>query len=218
MISYLVHFTQTTLVPLGSLGVFLGSILGEIVGPLPAISMIIGASFSLVEHLQFSFWLIVKIFFVIAIPDALGSTIGSFVMYSVGYYGGKPVIERWGKYMRVSWHSIEKFRERMEKTSKDEWFLFFVRAVPLFPNILVNITCGLVRVSLFRYALITFSGILVRAFIYGMTGWYLGSTYRVYSRFFVRYERNILIVVGISAVVFFVWFILQKRKKNKNLV
>ena len=215
MISHLIYFTQTTLVHLGSLGVFLGSMLGEIVGPLPAISIIIGASFSLVEHLRFSFWLIVKIFFAIAIPDALGATIGSFVMYSIGYYGGKPVIERWGKYMRISWNSVEKFRERMEKTSKDEWFLFLVRAVPLFPNIIINMTCGLVRVTFLRYTLVTFLGMLVRAFIYGFIGWSLGSTYRIYSRFFVRYERNLMVIAGISAIVFFVWFIIQKRKKSK---
>lgn len=218
MISYLVHFTQTTLVPLGSLGVFFGSMLGEFVGPLPAISMIIGATFSLVQHIHFSFWLIMKIFFMIAIPDALGATLGSFVLYSAGYYGGKPVIEKWGKYMRISWGAVEKFRERMEKTSKDEWFLFLVRAVPLFPNMLINITCGLVRVSFLRYVTITFFGMLVRAFVYGFVGWSLGSTYKIYSRFFVRYERNILIITGISAFVFFVWFIIKKRKKKKNLV
>ena len=120
--------------------------------------------------------------------------------------------------MRISWYSVEKFRERMEKTSKDEWFLFLVRAVPLFPNIIINMTCGLVRVSLFRYTAITFVGMLVRAFIYGFVGWSLGSTYRMYSRFFVRYERNLIILAVISAVAFFIWFMVNKRKKNKNLV
>lgn len=215
MFSALVHFAQTTLVPLGPLGVFLGSIISEIVGPFPSISMILGASFSLVEHLNFSFWLVFKIFLWIAIPEALGATLGSFVIYSIGYFGGKPAILKWGKYARVKWESIEKFHDKMQSTSRDEWFLFFVRAVPLFPNIITNIACGLVRVSFWRYTIVTFLGMIVRGFIYGIAGWSLGRTYKTYSRFFVRYERDILIVAIISAVVFLVWFLIQKSKKNK---
>lgn len=215
IIATLVHFVQTTLVPLGPLGVFFGSIISEVVGPFPSVAMIIGASFSFAEHLKFSFWLVVKIFFIVALPEALGATIGSFVMYTVAYYGGKPTIEKLGKYVRIQWSAIEKFRDRMQSNSRDEWFLFFVRAVPLFPNIITNLTCGLVRVSLWRYTVVTFLGMIVRGFIYGLAGWSLGRTYKSYSRFFVRYERGILIVAIFLAFVFLVWFLVRRRKKAK---
>ena len=226
MFSSIVHFAQTQLVPLGSLGVFLGAFISEIVGPFPSMGMILGASFSLVEHLKFSLYLIFKIFLFISIPEAIGLTLGSYVMYSLGYFGGKASIDRWGKYFGITWNRVENFQTRMQKTSKDSMFLFFARAIPIFPNMLISTVCGLLRVEITRYTLTTFMGTLIRAFIYGFIGWSLGRTYKTYSRFLVRYERNIFIILTISAVVFFVWFLIKKyppkllitkpREINKN--
>jgi len=217
MFSSLVHFAQNSLVPLGALGVFLGSIISEVVGPFPSVGMILAASFWFVDHLPFSFTLVFKILFLISIPEALGITLGSFITYSIGYFGGKPAIEKAGKYFGLSWSSIEKFHNKLQKTKREWLYIFIVRAVPLIPNMIINTACGLLRVNTFRYVSATFFGSLVRASIYGMLGWYLGSTYKVYSRFFVRYEKNIFIGTIIIVLAYLVWFFIKKQKR-KNLI
>ncbi len=215
MFSSLVHFAVTKLVPLGGVGVFLGSFIGELVGPFPSLGMILGASFYLVDHLNFSLTLILKIFLMIAIPEALGVTIGSYATYSLGYFGGKPAIEKFGKYFGLSWHSVEKFHNRIEQTKNEGLFIFIIRSIPLIPNMLINTACGLLRVNVKRYTTATLAGSFLRASIYGFTGWYLGNTYRIYSRFFVQYERRIFIVLVIFFVVFLFLFLLKKyRRKN----
>jgi membrane protein DedA with SNARE-associated domain len=218
MFSSLVHFAQNSLVPLGSMGVFLGSFIGEVVGPFPSVGMILGASFWLVNHLSFSFTLVFKILFLISLPEALGVTLGSFVIYSIVYFGGKPAIEKIGKYFGLSWEAVEKYHNHLQKTKREGLYIFIVRAVPLIPNILINATCGLLRVNTFRYAVATFLGSFVRGSIYAMLGWYLGSTYKIYSKFFVQYERRIFIVSIIAVIVFLVWFLIKKSKSKKHLV
>jgi membrane protein DedA with SNARE-associated domain len=218
MFSSLVHFAQNSLVPLGSLGVFLGSFIGEIVGPFPSVGMILAASFWFIDHLSFSFTLILKIFFLISLPEALGVTLGSFVIYSIGYFGGKPAIEKVGKYFGLSWNSIEKSHNKLQNTKKEGWYLFIMRAIPLIPNMLINAACGLLRVNTLRYTIATFAGSFVRATIYAFVGWYLGNKYRVYSRFFVRYERRIFITLIILIVLYFIYFLIKKYGRKKHLI
>ena len=216
MFSSLVHFAQNSLVPLGALGVFLGSLIGEIVGPFPSVGMILGASFWLVDHLSFSFALVFKIFLIISLPEAIGVTLGSFVLYSIGYFGGKPAIEKIGKYLGVSWGAIEKFHNRLQNTKKEGLYIFVIRSVPLFPNMLINAACGLLRVNTLRYTLATLAGTFVRASIYAFAGWYLGNKYRIYSKFFVRYERNIFIISTIVIIILLMWYFIKKYQKRKT--
>jgi len=215
MFSSLVHFAQNSLVPLGSLGVFLGSFISEIVGPFPSVGMILAASFWFMDHLPFSFTLIFKIFFLISLPEALGVTLGSFVIYSIGYFGGKPAIEKIGKYFGLSWKAVEKFHDRLRGTKREGLYLFILRSIPLIPNMLINAACGLLRVNTFRYTIATFLGSFVRATIYAFMGWYLGKEYRVYSRFFVNYERKIFIGLVILAVLFLIVYMIKKYKRKK---
>jgi membrane protein DedA with SNARE-associated domain len=49
----------------------------------------------------------------ISVPEALGVTLGSFVTYSLGYFGGKPAIEKFGKYFGLSWNSVQKFHNKL---------------------------------------------------------------------------------------------------------
>ncbi len=218
MFSSLVHFAQNSLVPLGALGVFLGSFIGEIVGPFPSVGMILGASFSLVDHLSFSFTLIFKIFLLISLPEAIGVTLGSFVAFSIGYFGGKPAIEKIGKYFGLSWSSVEKAHNRLQNTKREGLYIFIVRSIPLIPNMLISTACGLLRVKPFRYTVATFLGTFVRGTIYAFTGWYLGNKYRVYSRFFVRYERRIFITLIILIVLYFIYFLIKKYGRKKHLI
>ncbi len=216
MFSSLVHFAQNSLVPLGALGVFLGSFIGEIVGPFPSVGMILAASFWFIDHLPFSFTLLFKIFFLVSLPEAIGVTLGSFVTYSIGYFGGKPAIEKVGKYFSLTWASVEKAHSRLQNTKREGWYIFIVRSVPLIPNMLINTACGLLRVDSFKYATATFFGSFVRATIYAFAGWYLGNKYKIYSRFFVQYERRIFIILIIGVIALAIWFIFKKYR-NKNI-
>ena len=52
--------------------------------------------------------LFLKLFIYIVLPAALGVTVGSLFVYAIAYFAGKPFLERWGKYLGISWEDLEK--------------------------------------------------------------------------------------------------------------
>ena len=196
----------------GPLGVFLGSIVEEIIAPIPSTLVIMGTSFIMFKGAAISPESFFKLFINIVLPASLGVTIGSLFIYAITYFAGKPFLERWGKYLGVSWGDIEKAEERFEKSRSDEILLFLVRAFPVIPSVAISAFCGFIRFDLKKYIIITFLGTLVRAFILGFIGWQFGSMYQTVADE-ISYLEEISLVMVIIAVAAYA---LYKKKFKKT--
>src|SRR5690242_8434693 len=67
--------------------------------PLPS-EVIMPFSGYLVHTGQFNLWLL-------AFMGALGCNVGSLVAYEIGYYGGRPLVERYGSYVLLGQHELD---------------------------------------------------------------------------------------------------------------
>lgn len=139
---------------------FLAALTSEIVAPLPSPLLLIGAAFFI--KAPFSLVLLYKAIFYVVLPITLGSTLGAVVIYLVAFYGGKPVLEKFRKYLRFSWEDVEKFEKKMAEKNYDIFALFISRCIPLLPTTIANILAGLVRMNWFEYTVATFLGIFLR--------------------------------------------------------
>ena len=67
---------------------------------------------------------------------ALGCTIGSIIAYWVGALGGRPIVEKYGKYILINKHHLDTGDRWFEKYG--EWAVFFgascLWSAPLFPS------------------------------------------------------------------------------------
>ncbi len=185
----------------GPYSVFIAVILEEVLIPIPSPLVVMGASFILIPA-DLAFWDAVReIFFVIVIPASIASTIGSFFTYGIGYYGGRPLITKFQKFLGVSWLEIEKTEKRFEKGKKVWTTIAILRAIPFFPIALVSLTSGVLRLSWRKYAAATFVGSIPRTFILGVIGWELGSTYTLFAKQLGALE-NILALVVVGLIVY----------------
>ncbi len=216
MIQNLVTIIQNVFLPLGAWGIFGASIIEEVIAPIPSSLVMTGGGFFLLHNESFSPILLWKLATLIALPAALGVTIGSLLVYFIAYYSGRPALERWGKYFGLSWEGIESARARFSATAKDEWVLFFFRFVAVIPNVILNAVAGLVRMPLKNYVIVTFLGSLCRAFALGFLGWKLGDYYEHYIEYIDRFEWIGLIAFIFLCVLFVVYRIFKHRQK-KNL-
>jgi membrane protein DedA with SNARE-associated domain len=208
----LILYLESILLAYGPLGVFLGSIIEEIIAPIPSTLIIMGTSFIMLKGVAISPDSLINLFINIVLPASLGVTIGSLFVYAITYYLGKPFLERWGKYLGVSWGDIEKAEDKFEKSRSDEILLFIVRAVPILPSVAISAFCGFVRFDLKKYVIITFFGTLVRAFILGFIGWQFGSIYQAAAD-----EISYLEEIGLAVVVIaIVGYIIYKKKFKRN--
>src|SRR2546430_8048304 len=125
--------------------------------PLPS-EIIMPFSGYLVYTGRFNLWLV-------SIAGAFGCVVGSLVAYWVGMYGGRPLIEKYGRYLLISNHDLNL---------ADRWFdrfgeiiVFVGRLLPAIRTF-IAFPAGVARMNLKKFVLYTFAGSLP---------WCLGLSY-----------------------------------------
>ena len=204
MFEELITYLEGILMAYGAVGVLLGSIVEEIIAPIPSTVVIMGTSFLVLKGLAITPETLITLILLVVLPASVGVTVGSLVIYTLAYYLGKELVDRWGKYLGVSWGSLEIAQEKIEKGRTDA-ILFLVRAVPVVPSIAINVFCGFIRYDLKKFLIITFTGTLVRAFILGFLGWQFGSLYQNISTQ-ISYLEEISLAIIIIAIIIFVFY------------
>lgn len=194
----------------GALGVFLGSILEQIIAPIPSSIVVLGSSFLIMKGTFFSLESIKTLFLNIVIPAATGVTLGSLVYYGLSYKIGTPFIERAGKYLGVSVKDIEGVEKRVKQSNYENLFLFFARCLPIIPSIAISLFCGIIKYPVRNYLIITFFGALVQASILGIIGWQFGNVY-ISLADNISFLNNIITVIIVVAIIVYI----IKKKKGK---
>ena len=212
MIHTVLPFIISHVVPLGALGVFLFALADESFPVIPASFVLLASSF-LFLHGPFSWSLIDQLFTKIVLPATFGLTLGSLFIYTIAYLGGRPAIERFGKYITISWHDIEQLQARLEKNNWDETFIFTAWVVPIIPSGLLAIFGGVTRIPVKRYASLTFAGTFFKSIIMGLIGWGAGELILRYADVIERFQTGIgvLVVLGIIGFVYY-------RKSRKKVI
>jgi membrane protein DedA with SNARE-associated domain len=89
------------------------------------------------------------------IAGVVGNTIGSLASYAVGALGGRPLLERYGRYVLISAHDLEV---------ADRWFarwgdltVFFSRMLPIVRTF-ISVPAGVARMPLWRFTLFSIAG------------------------------------------------------------
>jgi len=212
MIEYLVDFLQTTILPWGALGVFVASVIEEVLAPIPSAVIMTLSGFLFVAG-PVSVKAILALIFKVAIPAALGVTIGSYVVYYVARLGGKLVIDKWGKYVGLYWTDIEKLQNKLEGTRKDELIIGGARVLPFIPSVAISAFCGILEMNVVKYFFITFVGVFFRGIILGILGWQAGNVYEKYTHTISSIE-NVVMISTILAIGIFIVVKYKSRLKG----
>lgn len=155
----------------GVLAVMSGAIIEEIIVPIPSPIIPMAAGFIIIETNQI-LPAMIQILFYIAIPASIASVISSYFVYAIAYFGGKPMIEKYGKWLDLSWEEIQRF-ERHFGHEKEKYYVAGFRAIPIVPLSLVSGAAGLFRMNWKEYGFWSFIGMMPRNFGLAMIGWYV---------------------------------------------
>lgn len=198
----------------GPLGVMLGVLVESVLAPIPSPIIIMGAGFIMLPAgVSFS-EILLPLLLTITLPGAFASTIGSFIGYGIGYYGGKPLIQRMEWLLGVSWDELNDGMKYFQKGVKDEVIVFTARAVPIIPLSVFSAVAGVMRMKLKNFTIYTFLGALVRVFILGIIGWLLGSAYEGLAAQINSWENlGLILIIGLVLLVF---FLVYKRKTSSS--
>lgn len=142
---------------------FIIFILGEAVAFLPMTVVLTSPVVFLQGSLSFA--LLTKIFFLVALPVGVGVAIGSIWLYGLAYWGGKPAIDKYGKYLYISWREVERAEARLRNKGYDNLILLGLRTIPFLPTLPVSIAAGLLRMPIWPYVIYTAIGMTVRVML-----------------------------------------------------
>lgn len=215
MFHSLVQNLEPLLQTYGALGVFLASIIEEVIAPIPSTLVVFSAAVLLTKGLTGAA-AISTIAFKIMLPASVGMTIGSLFPYGLARMGERVAINKFGKTLGVNWELVEKAQKWAEKSKSDEALIFFSRAIPGFPSLAVSIIAGLARIPLYEFMLWSFLGALPRTFILGLLGWWGGKQYGAIMEFLSSIESSVLIIiVAVLVCIGIGWVIFQRRRIRK---
>jgi membrane protein DedA with SNARE-associated domain len=186
----------------GYLGVFIAMTIESAMIPLPSELILPFAGFlvsdpSKIEPLvggAWSFWIVV-------IVATLGNTCGSLIAYAIGAWGGRPFLERYGRYILIRPHDIEladRFFERWGAQTA-----FFSRLLPIVRTF-ISFPAGVARMPLRKFIAYSTAGAFIWSTILVYAGTVLGSNWGQIRTTLQPFD---LLIGGaiIAAVVLFVW-------------
>jgi membrane protein DedA with SNARE-associated domain len=192
----------------GVLAVVIGMVIEEVVVPIPSpiIPMAAGALIVRAETLLPA---LIEIFFRVALPASIASVISSYFVYGIAYFGGKPVLERWGKYLDVSWEEAEELEEKFVGRN-EKYYVALLRAIPIVPLSLISGSAGLFRMNWKQYGIWSFIGMMPRNFVLALIGWYARDGFLALAN---RIDTASTVVL-VGSAAFVVGFVLYRKLKD----
>jgi membrane protein DedA with SNARE-associated domain len=153
----------------------------------------------------------------VATMGALGCNLGSAVAYAVGYYGGRPLVEKYGSYILLSRHELEwteRFFARYGNMT-----VFVSRLLPVIRTF-IALPAGVARMNQVKFHFYTFIGSWPWCLGLAYVGMKLGQRWDTDPRlrvWFHRFDAVILAAILISIAVF-VWTRWQGRIRAGDTV
>ena len=141
----------------------------------------------------------------ITIIGSLGNLFGSLIAYFVGLKGGRPFLEKYGKYILISHNRLEMADGWFEKYGYEA--VFISRLLPLIRTF-ISLPAGIARMDLKKFIIYTFLGSLPWTFTLGYIGYLLGPQWNIIRNYFQILD--IIVILGV--IGFIVYLIYQYRK------
>jgi membrane protein DedA with SNARE-associated domain len=144
----------------------------------------------------------------VALAGTIGYTLGSIVGWAIGFYGGRPYVERHGRWLHLDAAKLAR---------ADAWFERYGDAAVLIGRVtpvvrsFVAIPAGIARMPLGPYTLFTAIGSAIWCFGLAGIGWALGSNWESFHSGF-RFADYAIAAFIVAAVV----LLLVRRRKRRR--
>lgn len=188
----------------GYLAIFLLMLLESACIPVPSeVTMLFGGALVTAPFLapeqQLDLWLV-------TLAGTAGNLAGSWLAYAAGAVGGRPLIDRWGRYLLIRPHEVDRAHDWFER--RGQAAVFFGRLLPVVRTF-ISLPAGVVRMSFWRFTFYTLLGCLPWSLALAWLGSVLGT----------RWERAEAVLrpfawtIAVGIVLGVAWFVLRRTRQ-----
>ena len=151
---------------------------------------------------KFSLWKVV-------IWGTIGNLIGSIVAYFVGFYGGRPLVKKCGRYILLSSNDLDQAERWFKKYGNPS--IFFARLLPVVRTF-ISFPAGIARMPFWKFSFYTFLGSLPWTFALTYVGVKMGENWPKIETYIRKFDWLIAILV----ILLIGWWLITKLKREKN--
>jgi membrane protein DedA with SNARE-associated domain len=153
--------------------------------------------------------------FAAATAGAIGCNLGSTVAYYVAVYGGRPVIERWGRYALIRTSDLDRAERLFDRYGSA--MVFVGRLLPVVRTF-IAFPAGLARMRMLPFQIYTFIGSWIWCFALTYVGFVLGDRWNSDPQFRRIYHALDLVIVAVILIgaCWFLWSHWPRRESPKG--
>jgi membrane protein DedA with SNARE-associated domain len=148
-------------------------------------------------------------FIAMALAGALGYLVGSIAGWAIGLYGGRPLLERRGRWVHLSPQKLDRAERWFDRW--DDLAVLIGRVTPVIRSF-ISIPAGIFRMPLGRYTLLTLIGSVVWAFALAGVGYGLGTSYERFHHDF----RFVDYAVVAAVVALAAYLVVRWRRSSRS--
>lgn len=142
------------------------------------------------------------------LAGTIGGTLAQLFIYWAGYYGGRPFLEKYGKYILINKHHID---------TAEDWFnkygagvIFSARFIPVVRHA-ISIPAGIAKMPIARFTIYTVAAVLPWTVLFLYLGNILGTNWSDIKEYARPYVLPIIIAAMVMAAIY---FLVKKTKKT----
>ena len=141
-------------------------------------------------------------FLIVVVVATIGNTLGSLIAYAIGAYGGRPLLERYGKYVLIRPHEIDLADDFFAKHGAAT--VFIGRLLPIVRTF-ISFPAGVARMPIGKFIAYSTAGAFLWSMLLVYAGTVLGENWTQIRHALQPFD--LAIAVGVVAlVVVFVWW------------
>ncbi|HSI97282.1 MAG TPA: DedA family protein [Gaiellaceae bacterium] len=153
----------------------------------------------------------VPAFLAMALAGTIGYTLGSIGGWAIGLYGGRPYLERHGRWLHLNEAKLDRAERWFERW--EDYAVFLGRLTPVIRSF-ISVPAGIFEAPLVRYTLLTLAGSAIWCFAFAGAGFAAGDRWEDFHHGF-RYFEYVVAAVIVAGVG---WIALRYVKRRRRRV
>ena len=134
----------------------------------------------------------------IVVAGVAGNLVGSWIAYAVGYYGGRPFVDRWGRYVLLRPRHLDSAQHWFDRYGAPA--VFFGRMIPIVRTF-ISLPAGFGHMTFWKFSLYTALGCIIWVILLGYAGEQLGANWERLQPY-LHYADYLVLLVLVVLVVY----------------
>lgn len=145
------------------------------------------------------------------IAGIIGGTLAQIFLYWIGYYGGRPFLTKYGRFLLINQKHLDLSEKWFERYGTG--VIFTARFIPVVRHA-ISIPAGIAKMSLMRFTVLTVLAMIPWSILFLYLGMQLGNNWAEVKQFAQPYIAPIIYTALLAVVIYFLF---QYRKKRRTI-